>query len=261
MHQAGDAVPPEIAAALSDVAPGIREAMPIAAGTAAAIAEQWCGAARGLTQVIAFAIGEHVTAGILIDGEPWVGAHGLAGGGRLAGAQPGRARGLPPLGCLEAEVAAAGIVRRLVWRIKAGDRSAVADKVDGDLSKITADDVFQAARAGDGVSISVVRDTAKYLGMAVANLAIMLDPEAIVLGGMIASAGDMLLEPIRIECLPAAAPGSGRSRPRLCCRRSAPTPWRLARHARPRAAPHDRSRRRGPGAAGSRPRARHPGHS
>ena len=45
------------------------------------------------------------------------------------------------------------------------------------------------------MSISVVRDTAKYIGMAVANLATMLDPEVIVLGGMIAESGDMMLEP------------------------------------------------------------------
>ena len=74
-------------------------------------------------------------------------------------------------GCLEAEVAAAGIVRRLIWRIKAGDRSRVQDAVErrsrGDHASSM---VLDAARAGDGVAISVVRDTAKYLGMAAANL-------------------------------------------------------------------------------------------
>ncbi len=45
---------------------------------------------------------------------------------------------------------------------------AVADNVGGDLSRITADDMFEAARVGDGVCISVVRDTANYVGMAVA---------------------------------------------------------------------------------------------
>jgi glucokinase len=58
---------------------------------------------------------------------------------------------------------------------------------------------LQGARAGDGVSISVVRDTAKYIGMAVANLATMFDPEVIVLGGIIASSGDIMLEAIRTE--------------------------------------------------------------
>ena len=200
LPQAGDLVPTEIAAALSDVAPGVREAMPIAAGTAAAIAEQWCGAARGLKQVITCAIGEHVTAGVVINGEPWFGAHGLAGSIGWLALNPVEREDYRRYGGLEAEVAAAGIVRRLVWRIKSGDRSAVADNVGGDLTRITAADVFQAARVGDGVCISVVRDTAKYVGMAIANLATMLDPEAIVLGGTIAASGDLMLEAIRLEC-------------------------------------------------------------
>lgn len=200
LPQAGDPVPTEIAAALSEVAPGVREAMPIAAGTAAAIAEQWCGAARGLKQVITCAIGEHVTAGVVINGEPWFGAHGLAGSIGWLALNPVEREDYRRYGGLEAEVAAAGIVRRLVWRIKSGDRSAVADNVGGDLTRITAADVFQAARVGDGVCISVVRDTAKYVGMAIANLATMLDPEAIVLGGTIAASGDLMLEAIRLEC-------------------------------------------------------------
>ena len=200
LPQAGDLVPTEIAAALSDVAPGVREAMPIAAGTAAAIAEQWCGAARGLKQVITCAIGEHVTAGVVVNGEPWFGAHGLAGSIGWLALNPVEREDYRRYGGLEAEVGAAGIVRRLVWRIKSGDRSAVADHVGGDLTRSTAADVVQAARVGDGVCISVVRDTAKYLGMAIANLATMLDPEAIVLGGTIATSGDLMLEAIRLEC-------------------------------------------------------------
>ena len=114
-------------------------------------------------------------------------------------------------GGLEAEVAAAGIVRRFVWRIKSGDRSKVADQVNGDFSKISAADILQGARTGDGVSISVVRDTAKYIGMAVANLASMFDPEIVVLGGSIASSGDIMLDPIRVETHAAPAAAAGRA--------------------------------------------------
>ncbi len=103
------------------------------------------------------------------------------------------------IGCVEAEVAANGIVRRLIWRVKAGDRSGVQDAVHDDLSAITVDHIFDAARGGDGVSTSVVRDTAKYLGMAAANLVALADPEVLVLGGLMASAADLLLEPVRIE--------------------------------------------------------------
>jgi predicted NBD/HSP70 family sugar kinase len=200
VSSSGEGVPPEIAAALNEAVPGARAPLAVAAGTAALLAEQWCGAARGLTNAITCAIGEHVTAGILLNGEPWHGANGLAGSVGWLALNPVEREDYRRFGGLEAEVAAAGIVRRLVWRIKSGDRSSVTDRTGGDFSRVTADDVLQAARQGDGVSISVVRDTAKYVGMAIANLATILDPEAIVLGGIIASSGDLMLEAIRVEC-------------------------------------------------------------
>lgn len=200
LPQAAEPIPAEIMAALGAAAPGVRAATPIAAGTAAAIAEQWCGAARGARQVVTCAIGQHVTAGVIINGEAWHGAHGLAGAIGWLALNPVEREDYRRYGGLEAEVAAAGIVRRLVWRIKSGDRSTVADTVGGDLSRITANDVFQGARVGDGVCISVVRDTAKYVGMAVANLVTMVDPEVVVLGGTLAASGDMMLEAIRVEC-------------------------------------------------------------
>jgi glucokinase len=73
---------------------------------------------------------------------------------------------------------------------------------------MSAADVLEEARKGDGVCVSVARDTAKYSGMAVANLITMLDPDVVVLGGMIASASDMLFEPIRTECVRRVRPRS-----------------------------------------------------
>ena len=180
---------------------GIGKAEPftIAAGTAAAIAEHWRGAARGAGHVVSFSIASHVTAGVLIDGKPFRGAHGLASSVGWLALNPVQREDDRRLGGLEAEVASAGIVRRFVWRIKSGDESRVVDRVKGDFSKIAAADIVQGARDGDGVSISVIRDTAKYIGMAVANLATMFDPEVVVLGGIIASSGDIMLEAIRSE--------------------------------------------------------------
>lgn len=194
---ANNMVPDDLIDALSSIGKGPPTA--IAAGTAAAIAEQWIGAARDVQQVIAFSIAEHVTAGILVDGKPWRGAHGLASSVGWLALNPVEREDYRRFGALEAEVAAAGIVRRFVWRIKSGDESSVSDHVKGDFSKIAAADILQGARAGDGVAISVVRDTAKYIGMAVANLATIFDPEVIVLGGIIASSGDIMFEAIRTE--------------------------------------------------------------
>ena len=199
MPSASDTLPEDLADALASIAPKGVAISAVAAGTAAAIAEQWVGAAKGARQMIAFSIAEHVTAGVLIDGKPWIGAHGLASAVGWMALNPVEREDYRRYGGLEAEVAASGIVRRFVWRIKSGDRSTVVDHVNGDFAKISAADILQGARTGDGVSISVVRDTAKYIGMAIANLAAMFDPEIIVLGGSIASSGDLMLEPIRVE--------------------------------------------------------------
>ena len=200
MPAPGEQVPPDIIAALREATSRQTDIHPVTAGTAAVLAEQWCGAARGLNQVIAFSAAEHVIAGVMLNGQPWHGSHGLASSVAWLAMNPVEREDYRRLGGLEAEIAAAGIVRRFVWRIKSGDESAVADRVNGDFSKISANDILQGSRSGDGVSISIVRDTSKYIGMAVANLASMFDPETIVLGGMIADAGDVMLEAVKVEC-------------------------------------------------------------
>jgi glucokinase len=168
-------------------------------GAAMAVGEQWCGAATGARHVVALTLDEYVHAGIAVDGRPFQGAHGLAGAAGWLSLNPVDREDYRKLGCLEAEVGLAGIARRLVWRLKAGDHSRVLEAAGGDLNAITARHVFEGARAGDGVAISVMRDTARYIGMAVANLAVILDPEAIVLGGAIADASDLFLEAVHAE--------------------------------------------------------------
>src|SRR6185503_5036329 len=196
---AGETISDDITSALANATGAATKIKPISAGMAAAIAEHRVGAAVGVKQMITFSIAEHVTAGVLVDGKQWRGAHGLASSVGWLTLNPVEREDYRRLGGLEAEVASAGIVRRFVWRIKSGDQSRVADQVKGDFTKIAAADILQGARAGDGVSIAVVRDTAKYIGMAVANLATMFDPQVVVLGGMIASSGDIMLEAIRTE--------------------------------------------------------------
>ena len=176
-----------------------RQRASLGPGSATALAEAWIGAARGSRDVVYFGVAEHASAGFVRNGQPLAGAHGREPVVGWLALNPVEREDYRKAGCLEAEVAAAGIVRRLIWRIKAGDRSRVQDKVNGELPAITADMILEAAREKDGVSISVMRDTAKYLGMAAANLVVVADPETLVLGGVMAAARDLLLEPILWE--------------------------------------------------------------
>lgn len=177
-------------------------------GMAAVMAETWIGAARGARNAICLVIGDHVTAGILLDGKPWAGAHGRAGAAAWLALNPVERQDYRQHGSLAAEVSSQGIARRLSWRIQAGDNSAVLERA-GDLESITAAHVFEGARSGDGVSISVVRDTAKYIGMAAANLAATIDPDVIVISGTAAAAADLMLDPVRQEFLRRLPPGLG----------------------------------------------------
>ena len=168
-------------------------------GAAAVAAEAWVGAARQARHAVCLWIGDRVLAGVLLNGQPWLGAHGRAGAAGWLALNPVERQDYRKYGSFAAEVSDRGIARRLAWRIQAGDHSAVLERA-GDLDAITAAHVFEGARTGDGVAISVVRDTARYVGMATANLIAVFDPEVIVLGGPIAGAGDLLLDPARQEC-------------------------------------------------------------
>ncbi len=173
----------------------------ITRGTAIALAEQWSGAAKGASQVVALCVSDQVHGGIVFDGCPFEGAHGLAGSAGWLALNPVEREDYRRLGCLEAEIGGSGIVRRLVWRLKSGDISRVRDMAGGDMSAITVAQIFEAARTGDGVAISVVRDTARYIGMAIGNLVSVLDPDVVVLGGLIAEAADLMVEPAQAEAM------------------------------------------------------------
>ena len=168
-------------------------------GAAVALAEQWLGAARGARYVVALTATDCVDAGIVIDGHVFEGAHGLAGAAGWLALNPVEREDYRRLGCLETEIGANGIVRRMVWRLKSGDTSRVLEMAGGRLANITVPHVFDAARQHDGVAIAVVRDTARYIGMAIGNLVAIVDPDVVVLGGLMAEAADLLLEPLRGE--------------------------------------------------------------
>jgi glucokinase len=178
---------------------GVKAVARCSPGAALLAAHVWIGAAKDARHAVCIHVGEEVYAGILLDGKPWVGAHNRAGAAAWLALNPIERQEYRRLGSLGAEISSGGIARRLSWRVQAGDDSSVLDAAGGSLEAITAQFVFDGARQGDGVAISVVRDTARYIGMAAATLAAALDPEIIIVGGGVAVA-DLMLEPVRQEC-------------------------------------------------------------
>ena len=71
--------------------------------------------------------------------------------------------------------------------------------VEGDVSRITAQTVYEASKRGDPVALEVVRDTAHFLGVGLSNLINVLNPDIVVVAGGVTQAGDQLFDPLRGE--------------------------------------------------------------
>ena len=166
----------------------------------AVLGEWWCGAARGTQHAIGFTIGTGIGGGIIVDGTLYHGASDCAGEfGHMTIDQTGRRCKCGNYGCLEAYASGPAIALRTAEAIESGAESSIRGYVDGDLSLITAQTVYQAAQDGDELALEVVRDTARYLGTGVANLINIFNPEVVVICGGVTMAGDRLFLPLRQE--------------------------------------------------------------
>ncbi len=160
--------------------------------------EWWHGAARGGRVVVGLTIGTGVGGGIVIDGKLFHGSSDAAGEiGHASIDTTGRRCKCGNYGCLEAYAAGPAIAARAVEGIEAGARSSLVDLVDGDLAAVTAKTVSEAALNGDHFSADVIRETAHFLGSAVANLVNIFNPDIVVICGGVTLTGEHLFEPLR----------------------------------------------------------------
>jgi glucokinase len=102
-------------------------------------------------------------------------------------------------GCLEAYASGPAIAERAREALDGDEDSMLPRMVGGDLQKITARTVYDAALRGDETARQVVRDTARFLGTGLANLLNIVNPDVVVLAGGVTEAGDALFEPLRAE--------------------------------------------------------------
>jgi len=166
----------------------------------AVLGEWWRGAARGTRMTVGLTIGTGIGGGIIIDGRLYHGASDIAGEvGHMTIEVNGRRCNCGNYGCIEAYASGPNIAHRAIEALESGAASSLPSYVAGELRKITAQTVYQAAQAGDELALEVVRDTAKFLGAAVANLINIFNPEAVVIMGGVTLAGPNLFDPLRRE--------------------------------------------------------------
>jgi glucokinase len=166
----------------------------------AVLGEWWVGAARGARHAIGITIGTGIGGGLILDGKLYHGASDVAGEiGHTTIDTEGRRCKCGNYGCLEAYASGPNIALRAVEEIEAGAVSRLPSLVGGDLSKVTAQTVYQAAKDGDDLALEVVNDTARFLGVGIGNLLNVFNPEAVVVCGGVTLAGDHLFVPLRRE--------------------------------------------------------------
>src|SRR5204863_8026629 len=102
-------------------------------------------------------------------------------------------------GSLEAYASAPAIAPRAIAGIESCTETSLGQYVNGDLTKITAQIVYEAANDGDEWALEVVRETASLLGAAVASFLNIFNPEVVVICGGVTQAGDKLFNPLRSE--------------------------------------------------------------
>ncbi len=163
---------------------------------AASIGEMTYGAARGMKDFIEITLGTGVGSGIVINGNLVYGSDGFAGElGHMIVRRNGRNCGCGRQGCLETYCSATGVARTA--------REYMDIRTDNSLLRvippesITSKDVFDAAMKGDAMAKEIFEVTGQVLGEAFADFVTFSSPEAIILFGGLAQAGDLLLKPIR----------------------------------------------------------------
>jgi len=162
--------------------------------------EWWRGAGRGADYVVGLTIGTGIGGGIVLKGEIYRGASDIAGEvGHMTIDSTGRRCKCGNYGCLEAYASGPAIAARAIEGIQAGVETSLSTYVNGHLSKITAQVVYEAAHDGDDYALEVVKDTARFLGAGVANLVNVFNPQVVVICGGVTLAGDRLFVPLRSE--------------------------------------------------------------
>lgn len=172
---------------------------------AAAIGEMWQGAAIGCRTIICLTLGTGVGGGVILDGRLWRGPDGTAGeiGHNSVDPFGGVQCKCGNIGCLEVYASATGIVRLAREALANSTGSAPASLK---ASEFSSEDVFRAAVAGDELAQGVFENAGCYLGIAMANMVNILNPEMIVIGGGVSAAWELFAPAAQDEVVKRAFP-------------------------------------------------------
>ena len=163
----------------------------------AALGEFRFGAGRAVRHLVMVTLGTGIGGGIIVDGKLLDGADGGAGEIGHMVINPGGRGGNSAFGSVEGETQRDAIIERAARKIQEGYQTSLGERVDFNRFALTPAIIAEEAQKGDAIALEVFEETGYYLGLCVTNLIDLLNPEMVVIGGGIAQAGDIILDPIR----------------------------------------------------------------
>ncbi|MGI6128992.1 MAG: ROK family protein [bacterium] len=163
-----------------------------------ALAEHTWGAGQGTSNLLYVAVGTGVGSGLILDGKIYRGSRGLAGEiGHMTLVPDGPVCNCGNRGCLEVYTAGPAIARRTREAMAVAKESILWQLCQGNDDNITAELVSRAADREDGLALRIFKETGHYLGVGLASVATLLNPERIIVGGGVAQAGKKLFRPLQ----------------------------------------------------------------
>ncbi len=163
---------------------------------AAALGEHWAGAGRGLNSFVMLTLGTGIGGGVIHNGR-------LLDVAAELGHITVEAEGIRCLcgnnGCLESYASARAMVTRVVDALEKGEDSMLRQCCEGNIYKITAEDIYNFALEGDILARETLKEAGRYLGVGIASLVNIFSPEAVIIGGGLVGAWNIIVEEAKKE--------------------------------------------------------------
>lgn len=173
----------------------------------ATLGEHYFGAAKGYSEVLYLSANVGLGGGLLRNGQLYRGANGVAAEyGHMTLDPQGERCNCGNYGCWETFVNQNALCKKIVEALQRGESSSLAEKIQSPQDSVTVEMIVEAAQAGDRLAIRAIQEVGHYLGIGIASLLNALNPEIVVLGGILSIASEFLFPAANDEIQKRALP-------------------------------------------------------
>ncbi len=166
----------------------------------AAMGEKWKGAGIGVNNLLCLTLGTGIGGGIIIQGKILHGADGMAGElGHIIVDPQGAKCGCGNNGCLEALATGSAIKREAIKALPRHPESEIYKRCEGKIENVTPEIVYQSAQASDPLAQKIYQEMGRYLGIGIASLINIFNPEMVIIGGGVSKAWEVFSPATRKE--------------------------------------------------------------